>query len=263
MYKFSILFFLLLGFTLSQAQTVTDAAGKKQGYWKKKDEKTNKLIYEGLFKDNIPQGKFKYYSPNDSVKAIMVFKNDGKVAYSIMYHPTGKKMAIGKYIGEDKDSLWTYFDEKGILISTENFTSGKKNGKTTVYLPDGMISEERYYKMGLQNGQFKQYFDKTHVKGEGTYVNDQLEGKNAYYFPNGVEAAVGYYKNGQKNGPWIYKESNGKIKEKELYKNGQLADKKETEAFFTKNKPLETPVKADEKKSTTSPKSTTKKTTVK
>jgi hypothetical protein len=39
------------------SQTI-DANGKKQGYWKKKDEKTNKLIYEGAFLNNIPNGKW-------------------------------------------------------------------------------------------------------------------------------------------------------------------------------------------------------------
>ena len=52
------------------AQTQTDASGRKQGYWKKVDEKTKKLIYEGLFKDDKPQGKFKYYYPFDSIKEV-------------------------------------------------------------------------------------------------------------------------------------------------------------------------------------------------
>src|ERR1700741_4019477 len=226
--------FLLAQFVV--AQTV-DATGKKQGYWKKKDEKTNKLIYEGLFKDDKPQGVFKYYHPNDSVKAIMDFKQDGKIAYSKMFHlTTGKRMAYGKYIGEAKDSVWEYYDEAGILISRETFVKGKKNGKVTVYFPDGVVSEEHNYKMDVQDGTFKQYYDKTRVKGEGTYVMGKLEGKNSYYYPNGVAAASGFYKGGVKNGPWIYKTMEGKIKEKEYYKNGKLADAKETEAFFNKNK---------------------------
>jgi len=239
---------LLFSFSL-MSQTV-DADGRKRGYWKKTDPKTNKLIYEGLFKDDKPQGVFKYYYPHDTIKAIMNFKQGGKIAYSTMFHPNGKKMAYGKYIGENKDSVWTYFDEKAVLISRETFLNGKKHGKETIYLPDGVVSEERNYKEGIQHGPFKQYYDAKNVKGEGNYVNGQLEGKNAYYYPNGVAAAVGYYKNGQKTGPWIYKEKDGKIKEKELYKEGKLANKKETEAFFNKNKTTEekTPVKTEAKK---------------
>lgn len=221
------------------AQTV-DANGKKQGYWKKKDEKTNHLLYEGMFKDDKPQGVFKYYYSTDSVKAIMNFKQNGEVAYSTMYHmTTGKKMAAGKYVNENKDSVWVYYDDKGVLISRETFVMGKKQGKVIVYFPDGVVSEEHNYKMDVQDGTFKQYYDKTRVKGEGTYVMGKLEGKNAYYYPNGIAAASGFYKGGFKNGPWIYKDKEGKITEKELYKNGKLADKKETDAFFTKNKPAE------------------------
>lgn len=238
MFRSSTILFLFLSLILgiAKAQTV-DASGKKQGYWKKKDEKTNKLVYEGLFKDDKPQGIFKYYYPFDSVKVIMNFKQDGKIAYSTMFHPTGKKMAYGKYVNEQKDSVWTYYDDLGVLISRETFSLGKKNGKEYVYFPDGVVSEERNYKMDVQDGSFKLYFDKNVVKGEGTYVNGQMEGKNTYYYPNGIAAATGYYKNGKKTGPWIYRESNGKVKEKELYtKSGELAGKTETDAFFNKNK---------------------------
>lgn len=245
-------FFLsVLGFS----QTQTDVNGKKQGYWRKKDDKTFKLIYEGLFKDDKPQGIFKYYYPHDTIKAIMNFKQDGKIAYSTMFHPTGKKMAYGKYIGEDKDSVWTYYDEKAILISKETFVKGKKDGMEYVYFPDGVVSEERKYKAGIMDGPYKLYYDKALVKTEGLYLNGKLEGKNVFYFPNGVTAAVGYYKNGAKTGPWIYRDKTGKVKEKELYKpGGELADKKETDAFFSKNKTAdEKPKPTDTKTTTTKP----------
>lgn len=254
MQKYHIIIFFLIFSILTNAQTQTDANGKKQGYWKKKDEKTNKLIYEGLFKDDKPQGIFKYYYPHDTIKAIMNFKQDGKIAYSTMFHPTGKKMAYGKYVGEDKDSVWTYFDEKAVLISKETYMKGKKNGMEYVYFPDGVVSEERKYKMGKMDGPFKLYYDKNLVKSEGIYLDGQLDGKNVFYFPNGVTAAVGYYKNGYKTGPWVYRDKTGKVKEKELYKaGGKLATAKETEEFFNKNKT------ADEKPKTADTKTTTAK----
>lgn len=220
----------------SMAQT-TDAQGKKQGYWKKKDPKSEKLIYEGMFKDDKPQGVFKYYYPYDTVKAIINFKQDGKYAYAKLFHPNGKIMASGKYVGESvKDSVWLYYDMFGVLVSKENYVLGKKEGKSLVYLTDGKIAEERNYKNDLQHGPFKQFYDGTKLKGEGNYINGKQEGKCTYYFPNGVAAASGFYKNGLRTGPWIYKEQDGKIKEKELYENGQLADKKKTEEFFNKNK---------------------------
>ena len=220
---------------LSVSQT-KDAGVKKNGYIKKKDDKTNKLIYEGEFKDDKPVGKFKYYYTNDSVRAIMFFKPDGKV-YAKLFHMNGKRMAEGKYSTKEiKDSVWVYYDETGILLSREKYSLGKKDGTSYVYYPDGNISEERNYKLDVQTGTFKQYFPGKSIKGQGNYINGKLEGRVAYYYPNGTEVAAGFYKNDLKTGPWIYKEENGKIKEKELYKNGKLASKKETEQFFSKNK---------------------------
>jgi len=242
-----ILFIFLIFQTILFYSQTTDAAGKKQGFWKKKDEKTNKLIYEGSFKDDKPVGKFKFYYPNDSVQAIFFYRNEGKVATVKLFHMNGKRMGEGKYLneyaGKDinriKDSVWIFYDENGAIISKDTYVSGKKNGKSFVYLPDGAIAEERNYKMDVQHGPFKQYFDGKKVKGEGTYVNGNLDGKATYYFPNGIEVASGYYKNGLKVGPWIYRDDKGKVKEKELYKDGKLASPKETEEFFSKNKPKE------------------------
>jgi antitoxin component YwqK of YwqJK toxin-antitoxin module len=254
------IFSLMIGVS-SYAQTQTDAAGKKQGYWKKMDDKTKKMIYEGLFKDDKPQGVFKYYYPHDTLKAIMNFKQNGKFAYSTLFHPTGKKMAYGKYIGEDKDSAWNYYDEKGILISRENYIKGKKDGTEYVYFPDGTISEERNYKLGKMDGLFKLFYDKILIKSEGLYVDGKLEGKNAFYYPNKVSAAIGYYKNGTKSGPWLYRDKNGKITERELYKpGGKLATAKETEEFFNKNKKSEDKLNSTETKTTTTkPNATTTK----
>ena len=231
------------------SQTV-DSKGRKQGYWKKKDEK-NKLIYEGEFKDNKPVGKFKYYGANDSVSAIMDFKDGEKFAYAKIFHLNGKRKAEGKYVGKEiKDSVWTYYDELGTLISREKYKMGKKNGPSFVYLPDGAISEERNYKEDILEGPYKDYFNGSNLRSQGTYVKGVLEGRVAYYYPNGVEVAAGYYKNGVKNGPWIYKTESGKVREKELYKNGKLASQKETDEFFakTKNKESTSPETKNPKK---------------
>ena len=231
------LFVLLLSFSLPGLSQTVDAKGKKQGYWKKKDEKTNKLIYEGAFKDDKPVGVFKYYYPNDSIRAIMNFRSGGKIAYAKLFHLNGKRMAEGKYINKEiKDSTWVYYDESGLLLSKDKYVMGKKEGACYVYLPDGSLSEEKNFKQDLQEGPFRQYFDGKNLRAEGVYFKGQLEGKATYFFPNGVAVATGFYKSGNKNGPWIYRSEDGKIKEKELYHHGKLASKKETETFFSKNK---------------------------
>jgi antitoxin component YwqK of YwqJK toxin-antitoxin module len=204
----------------ANAQTL-DASGKKQGYWKKKDDKGN-LVYEGEFKDDKPVGTFKNYYPGDTARrAVTYFKNGGDIAYTKMYHQlTGKIMAQGKYIKEQKDSVWIFFDEAGVMISKDNYKGGKKEGKCLVYLPDGTLAEEKNYKNGIEDGPFKQYFDGKLVKGDGKYVNGKLEGKATYFYPSGTIAATGIYKSGSKEGTWIYNNKDGTLKEKETFKNG-------------------------------------------
>jgi antitoxin component YwqK of YwqJK toxin-antitoxin module len=232
-----LLFILTLLASLCINGQTTDDKGRKQGYWKKRDEKTQKLIYEGEFKDDKPVGRFRYYHPNDSLRAILNFRSDGETAYARLFHINGKRMAEGKYIQKEvKDSVWTYYDELGVLISRERYQGGKKDGASYVYFPDGKISEERHFKAGIQDGPFTQYFDGKLLRAAGTYVNGELEGKVRYLYPNGVEAAVGFYRNGSRNGPWVYRAKDGKITEKELYINGKQASKKETDAFFSKHK---------------------------
>ena len=232
-----ILFFCLLN-ALAFSQNKTDDAGKKQGPWVKMDKQTGKKIYEGVFKDDKPQGTFKYYYPaSDSVRTKMSFKNDGKYAYATMFHLNGKLQAKGKYIGELKDSIWTYYDEMAKLLSYETYKEGKKNGKSLVYYPSGNISEEKNYKMGLLDGPFKQLYDDKKTKAEGTYSEDQFIGKCTFYFPNGVAVANGVYeKGGIKKGIWLYKTIENKVESREVWINGKQLSEKLAEEYFKKNK---------------------------
>lgn len=220
-----------------KAENKTDEKGRKQGYWEKKDPSTNKIIYKGTFKDDKPQGLFVYYYKGmDSVRTKMDFRQDGKIGYAKLYYITGKMAASGKYIGEEKDSVWNFYDGTGLLISTETFSKGVKHGLAKIYLPDGKVSEEKNYKDGKLNGPFKQYYSDMTVKAEGAYINDYYNGKCSWYYPNKMVAAQGVYDNNVKKGVWVYKEKDGKLKEKEIWVNGSKLSPKEMEEYIKNNK---------------------------
>lgn len=236
--KKNILFFLILLFAGHYYSQTTDAQGRKQGYWKKKDEKTGKLIYEGEFKDDKPTGKFIYYYPNDTTRrAVMYFYRNGEVAYANLYHQTsGRLMAQGKYVKEKKDSVWKYFDESGNLISSENYINGKKEGKAFVYLNEKEIIEETEYKNDLKHGTYKQFYQAGKIKCVGNYESGEKKGKFTWYYPDGKIYQVGNYVKGQPEGVFLIFEKDGKIKEKQVFYKGTLLKGKDAEAYEKKLK---------------------------
>ncbi len=205
-----------------------DAEGRRQGQWIKKDSAGRK-IYEGQFKDNIPQGTFKYYYPGGSLKAVSVFTEDGKTSNTTTYSPNGKKNAEGSYLNQKREGLWRFysdFDER--LISEETYTAGKKNGPSKTYFAGKTLVEVITWKDGMKEGSWTQYFDDGTVKLQGSYKNDLKDGPITVFYPTGQKFNIGQYKNGYPDGKWLTYDLDGKLISTDIYDNGVLikTDKK-------------------------------------
>lgn len=212
---------------------LTDAAGKKQGPWKKLDA-DGKLKYEGQFKDNIPVGKFTYYYPSGKVKMVSVYSANGTITRAKTYDEAyGKLMAEGKYINEKKDSIWTYYtlDEKldSQLISTESYSKGVKNGPWKTFYPNGRLFSSKTYKNDVLEGPWEEFFEDGKQKLKAMYVKGLLDGVAVYYTAEGKKMTEGKFVKGLRNGPWITYTPEGKIVV-EKYNMGQLIEpnKKDT-----------------------------------
>ena len=206
----------------AQLTNQTDANGKKQGPWKKYD-KEGKLKYEGQFKDDKPTGKFTYYYPTGKVKTESVFSNNGTITRTKSYDEVnGKLMAVGKYVNEKKDSVWTYYNVDQVVIATEIYTNGIKTGTWKSYYPDGKLLEVKTYKNGLLDGPWEQYFESGAIRTKATYVKDKLDGVATYYQGEKLKVAEGRFVKGLREGNWNYFKPDGSIEKTEKYKNGEL-----------------------------------------
>jgi len=222
-----LIFFVLItmiSFHVFSQETLNkkDAEGRRQGQWVKMDSAGRK-VYEGQFKDNIPQGTFKYYYPGGSVKAISVFSDDGKSTNTTTYFPNGKKNAEGKYLNEKREGLWRFFsefDEK--LVSEEMYTAGKKNGPAKTYFAGTTLIEMITWKDGVKDGSWIQYFDDGKVKLQSSYKNDLKDGSLVVFYPNGQKFNIGQYKNGYPDGQWLTYDLDGKLLSTDIYDNGVL-----------------------------------------
>lgn len=220
------LFFVLLmsisfsGFT--QTLNYKDSSGRRQGRWVKVDS-AGKKIYEGQFKNNIPQGTFKYYFPGGSVKAVSVFSEDGKTTNTTTWFENGKKNAEGKYVNEKREGVWRFFSEfDESLVAEENYKSGKKNGVAKTYYAGKKVVEEINWKDGLREGPWVQYFDDGTVKLKGSYKNDLKEGQISVFYPTGQKFNTGQYLNGYPEGKWLTYDLDGKLVSTDIYEHGVL-----------------------------------------
>lgn len=219
---------LIPALAFAQPVNQVDAAGKKQGPWKKYDAE-GKLKYEGQFKDDKPDGKFIYYYPDGKVKTESVYSKNGTVAHVKTYDELYTKlMAEGNYVKEKKDSIWNYYtlDIKleSEIISVESYKNGIKEGMWKTFYPGGKLFDTKIYKNDILDGPWLQYFEDKTPRLKATYVKGQLEGVATYYGADGKKVAEGRFVKGLRHGVWLVQNAEGKLVN-EKYNMGQLIGK--------------------------------------
>ena len=201
-----------------------DAQGHKQGPWQRTWAESSQLRYTGQFKDDKPVGNFVYYSTSGTVESRIDHYPGSNAAHGRHFHPNGKLMAEGRYVDKDKDSTWNYYDETGILRSTEHWKSGKMDGEMTSYSAGGKVIERRHFVKGTESGKAEQFFADGAPRYVANYVSGSPEGIETFYFPNGKKEIEGKYVNGNRDGGWTYYNDNGSIQTQALYAQGKFVE---------------------------------------
>lgn len=199
-----------------------DAKGLQQGVWRKY-YKTDTLASEMHFWNGRHDGFFRTYSQSGKLQTEVKYRpgyleiGDGKIFYE-----DGTVKAKGKYVNKQKDSVWTYFDDKGILSSTEFYVKGSKEGISRVYFPDGKIAEETIYKNGKKNGPHKQFYPDGTQKVAATNKAGEYAGLVSIMYPSGKLWQSGRYVNGLREGKWIINKPDGTLDHEENYRKGKI-----------------------------------------
>ncbi|TXC82058.1 toxin-antitoxin system YwqK family antitoxin [Luteibaculum oceani] len=194
----------------SQKNTI-DNQGRKQGIWEKKYQ-DGSTKYIGQFKDDKPVGEFIYYYPGERVKSVLNYRKPG-VAYAIHLYENGVKQSEGIYVETKKDSVWTYYDKRGRIMSRETYRLGEKNGLTENYFENGNPSLQQKYENGVAIGTQKTYFENGKLKSETDLKKGIFHGNYKVYDIKGNPVLVGTYDNGKEIGVW------------EIYDQGILRNK--------------------------------------
>lgn len=211
-----------------------DAQGRKQGPWERTWADSQQIRYKGQFKDDKPVGTFTYYSTAGKVESTVAHYATGGASHAKHFHPDGKLMAEGRYVGEQKDSIWNYYDATGALRSTERWKNGKFNGDQEAFFPNGQVAERCTWKDGRRNGPCQQFFDNGQVRTSTTYVNDEADGPSLVFSEDGKKEIEGQHVKGQRNGLWKHYNADGSVLMQMLYEKDKLVkEKKENGTFRT------------------------------
>ena len=218
------LLLLLMSLAVFGQDTVnqTDASGRKQGFWRKLNERGEK-IYEGHFVSDIPRGEFRYFYPDGKLKTLSVMSDSGKFSNTVSYYQNGKKMAEGNYRNGKKDSLWRFYSEyDGSLAAEEMYKDGRKNGISRNYYPGQGMSEILHWKNGVKDGEWIEYYTDGRIKLSGFYKTDEKDGVFKAFYASGTVMSIGFYSGGHAQGTWSYFTPKGILEKLETYKDGLL-----------------------------------------
>ena len=207
----AILYALLLSGTLPLlGQNQLDAEGRKSGHWKV-EYSGGTIRYEGDFVDGHPVGPLVRYYENGAVQARMLFEPDGLSSYALLYYRNGKIAAEGRYVNQDKDSIWTYYSEfDGTVRIREPYLEGILEGVARSYYPSGAISEELEWKQNEKNGEWKQFYENGAPRLTGHFEEGKLQGPYEIYYGDGTLKIKGTYVDNRSHGTWSFYDESGK-----------------------------------------------------
>lgn len=230
-----IVLLLMLPLTALTAQEInkSDQDGKKQGRWIK-NYPNGKVMYEGFFRNDYPEGEFRRYYEDGTMKSLLVFSNRGTEAKAILYYPNGLKASSGKYTNQLKEGLWLFysFTVKDLLISEAEYKENKLNGLMINYYPDGKAAEKIRYRNNLKHGECLKYFPDGTVTLRTNYENGLVNGRFEAFHENGKPEMTGQYKNNLREGPWVIYRNDGSQKFSTIYTEG-IPDNRSIDIYET------------------------------
>jgi antitoxin component YwqK of YwqJK toxin-antitoxin module len=190
-------------------------------------------MYKGYFLNGKPVGKFIRYYPHGAIKAKMNYKSNS--VYAALFNDKGKLVARGRYLGQKKDSTWTYY-RNNIIVGTEDYKHGVVDGYVNKYFFNGKIADSKKWKKGKRHGDWERYYKSGEVKCKGEYKEGKLHGKFISYTESGIIDIEGFFMHNLREGTWCFYNNSGEFLFKVDYKKGvpenlEDLENKENEQF--------------------------------
>ena len=180
----------------------TDAKGRKQGPWKKYYP-NGKLAYRCHFKNGNPVGTTLRYNEYGVMTVKIVYSPAGDIGRATIYDDNGHRIAVGNYLGQQRDSVWTFYNGP-VVVSRESYDKGKRSGLSEQYTDQGVLVERRSYLYDKLEGRQQIFFPNGRVQIQWQMHNDLAAGPYFSCYPNGIVMIKGQYAFDLPDGDWIY-----------------------------------------------------------
>ena len=192
-------------------QNQIDSQGRKQGPWSKTYPKSIAVRYSGQFKDDKPVGTFVYNDANNQLSSKVTHRGNG-VSYCINYYVGArKKSSEGKYVNQKKDSIWTFYNNMGAVLTREWYENDKRNGPSETYFDNGKPAVIQHYVNDKLEGEIREYFPNDQLRRECTAVNGKITGMVKTYFEDGTLQSEGLFVEGKKEKDWKFYGEDGEL----------------------------------------------------
>ena len=203
-----------------------DESGKRQGQWIRRYP-NNAIMYDGVFKDDYPEGEFKRYFQTGRLQSVLTYSDQGTTAEAKIYHSNGFLAAEGQYVNQQKEGLWRFYSgfQNGYLVNKEFYSKNLRNGESLKLYPDGTIAEKINYENDIASGEWIKNFSNGNMSLKTTMINGMIDGKFEAWFENGQIQFSGTYKQDKRDGKWLIYERDGALRYELNYENGMTSDR--------------------------------------
>ena len=153
------------------------------------------------------------------------FFDGGRIMYHgsfIEYRPDGSKFKAGRYLFNQKDGVWTYWNRAGKVVRHGRYVDNNPEGEFRLYRDDGTLNRVEHYVHGLADGVWIAYQDDGKAKlWERGFKAKKPDGVWTEFYEDGTKRLEMPFKSGKKHGPLRQWYENGKLAVETLYANGK------------------------------------------
>ena len=110
---------------------------------------------------------------------------DGYTSRWKSWFKSGKQMAEGKFLKENRDGTWNEWLENGEKKSEINYKDGKLEGLSTTWYENGQKKSERNYKDGKLEGLSTTWYENRQKESERNYKDGNVSGNAQFWTEDG------------------------------------------------------------------------------